>query len=122
MKKALVLLDYYDIFLEPHAKLTLNVPGENKSAMVFTLEGAATVSGTPVAAKTAAKLGDGDTVILEAGNEPIEILFICSEVMGEQIAWYGPVVMTTREELIQAYTEMETGDFIKQAAKYENQK
>ena len=96
------------------------MPGENRSAMVFTLEGAATVSGTPVAAKTAAKLGDGDTVTIEAGDEPIEILFMCSDVLGEQIAWYGPVVMTTREELIQAYTEMESGTFIKQAARYEN--
>ena len=47
---------------------------------------------------------------------------MCSEVLGEQIAWYGPVVMTTREELIQAYTEMDNGTFIKQAAKYENRK
>ena len=115
-------LDYYDIVLEPNAKLTLDVPGENRSAMVFTLEGAATVSGTPVAAKTAAKLGDGDTVTIEAGDEPIEILFMCSNVLGEQIAWYGPVVMTTREELIQAYAEMDNGTFIKQAARYENRK
>lgn len=113
-------LDFYDIFLDAHGSVTLDVPGENCSAMVFTLEGPATVSGTKVPSKTAAKLGDGDTVTIVAGEEPIEILFICSEMLGEQIAWYGPVVMTTREELIQAYTEMETGDFIKQTAKYEN--
>ena len=77
-------------------------------------------AGTPVPAKTAAKLGDGDTVTIEAGDEPIEILFLCSDLLGEQIAWYGPVVMNTREELIQAYTEMDNGTFIKQAAKYEN--
>ena len=113
-------LDFYDIFLDAHGSVTLDVPGENCSAMVFTLEGPATVNGTKVPSKTAAKLGDGDTVTIVAGEEPIEILFICSEMLGEQIAWYGPVVMTTREELIQAYTEMETGDFIKQTAKYEN--
>ena len=114
-------LDYYDIFLDAHGSVTLNVPGENKSAMVFTLEGAATVSGTEVPAKTAAKLGDGDTVTIEAGDELIEILFMCSDRLNEPVAWYGPVVMNTREELIQAFTEMENGTFIKQAAKYENQ-
>ena len=114
-------LDYYDIFLDAHGSVTLNVPGENKSAMLFTLEGAATVSGTEVPAKTAAKLGDGDTVTIEAGDEPIEILFMCSDRLNEPVAWYGPVVMNTREELIQAFTEMENGTFIKQAAKYENQ-
>lgn len=114
-------LDYYDIFLDEHGSVTLNVPGENKSAMVFTLEGAATVSGTDVLAKTAAKLGEGDTVTIEAGDEPIEILFMCSDRLNEPVAWYGPVVMNTHEELIQAFTEMDNGTFIKQAAKYENQ-
>ena len=113
-------LDYYDIFLDAHASVTLKVPGENKSTMVFTLEGAATVSGTKVAAKTAAKLGNGDTVVIEAGDEPIEILFMCSDRLNEPVAWYGPIVMNTREELMQAFREMDNGNFIKQAAKYEN--
>lgn len=77
------------------------MPGGNKSAMVFTLEGDAVVSGTPVAAKTAAKLGEGDTVTIEAGVTPIEILFKCSERLGEPIAWYGPVVMNTHQELLE---------------------
>lgn len=113
-------LDYYDIFLNPHGTVTLNVPGENKSAMFFTLEGPAVVSGTKVSAKTAGKLGDGDTVLIEAGDEPIEILFMCSDKLREPVAWYGPVVMNTREELIQAFTEMENGSFIKQTTRYEN--
>ena len=71
-------LDYYDIFLDAHGSVKLDVPGENKSAMVFTLDGAAVVSGTKVPAKTAAKLGDGDTVTIEADGEPIEILFMFS--------------------------------------------
>lgn len=113
-------LDYYDIFLDAHGSVTLDVPGENKSAMVFTLEGAATVSGTKVPAKTAAKLGAGDAVTIEAGDAPIEIVFMCSERLDEPVAWYGPIVMNTREELIKAYTELEYGGFIRQAAKYEN--
>ena len=113
-------LDYYDIFLDAHGSVTLNVKGDSKSAMVFTLDGDAVVSGTEVKAKTAARLGAGDTVTIEAGDEPIEILFMCSEILAEPIAWYGPVVMNTREELITAYREMDNGTFIKQEAKYEN--
>jgi hypothetical protein len=114
-------LDYYDIFLDPHGSLTLNVPGENKSAMVFTLEGAAKVSGTEVPAKTAAKLGEGDSVAIEAGDEPIEILFMCSNRLDEPVAWFGPIVMNTYDELMEAFNEMENGGFIRQAARYENQ-
>ena len=113
-------LDFYDIHLEPHGKVELDVPGDNKSVMVFTLEGDAVVSGTPVAAKTAAKLGEGDTVTIEAGVAPIEILFMCSERLGEPIAWYGPIVMNTHQELLDALDEIDLGTFIKKAATYEN--
>lgn len=96
------------------------MPGGNKSVMVFTLEGDAVVSGTPVAAKTAAKLGEGDTVAIEAGVTPIEILFMRSERLGEPIAWYGPVVMNTHQELLEALDEIDLDTFIKKAAMYEN--
>lgn len=114
-------LDFYDIFLDPHASIRLNIPGRYRSAMVFTLEGDAIVSGTNVAAKTAAKFGEGDTATIEAGSEPIEILFISSNYLCEPIAWGGPIVMNTQAELLQAYDELDLGTFIKQAAKYENQ-
>jgi redox-sensitive bicupin YhaK (pirin superfamily) len=114
-------LDFYDIHLDAHGSAALNVPGENKSAMVFTLEGAANVCETPVPSKTAAKLGSGDTVIIETGDEPIEILFMCSDRLNEPVAWYGPVVMNTREQLIQAFSEIDNGSFIKQATNYESQ-
>ena len=113
-------LDYYDIFLDPNSSLELDVPGENKSAMVFTLEGPATVSGTKVPAKTAAKLGDGDKVNIESGDDPIEILFMCSDKLNEPVAWYGPIVMNTQTELQIAFNELQNGTFIKKEAVYEN--
>lgn len=86
----------------------------------FTLEGDATVSGTAVKAKTAAKLGEGDTVTIEAGEKPIEILFMCSDRLGEPIAWYGPIVMNTHDELRTTIDELNNGGFIKKEAEYEN--
>lgn len=111
-------LDYYDIHLNAHGSLTLDVSGENKSAIVFTLEGEANVSGTNIPSKTAAKLGDGDTVTIEAGENPIEILFMCSNKLEEPVAWQGPIVMNSQEEIRQAFNELNTGEFIKQNAKY----
>lgn len=113
-------LDYYDIHLDAHGSLTLNVPGKSKTAMVFTLEGDAIVSGEKVPEKTAAKLGDGDEVTIETGENPIEILFMCSEKLEEPIVWQGPIVMNTQEEIRQAFEELQTGEFIKQEAIYEN--
>ena len=113
-------LDYYDIRLEPGACVTLDAPGDDRCVMVFTLEGDAVVSGKVVAAKTAAKLGSGDTVTIEAADEPIEILFMSSQKLGEPVAWYGPVVMNSQEELMEAFREMNTGTFVKEKAHYEN--
>ncbi|HAD19737.1 MAG TPA: pirin family protein [Lachnospiraceae bacterium] len=112
-------LDYYDIFLDPRGSVTLDLP-EGCSAMVFTLEGDAMVSGTHVAAKTAAKLGEGDQVTVAALDEPIEILFMSSVRLEEPVAWYGPIVMNTTDEMITAVDEINAGTFVKQEAGYEN--
>ena len=84
------------------------------------MDGPAVVSGTEVPVKTAAKLGDGDKVRIGAGDSPIEILFFRSERLGQPIAWRGLMVMTTEEELDQAFKDLEDGTFVKQKAKYEN--
>ena len=112
-------LDYYDIILDKDGSVELDVSGENKSVLVYTLLGGATVSGTLVKEKTAAKLGDGDSVKIEAKDGPIEILFMCSERLNEPIARRGLIVMNTEEELDQAFKDLEDGTFIKQEAKYE---
>lgn len=106
-------LDYYDIHLEPGSHIVVETPGD-RSVMGFTLVGDAKVSGEDVAEKTAVKLGDGDAVEITAGDQPIEFLLMSSVRLGEPVAWYGPVVMNTREELLQAFTEMDEGTFIKQ--------
>ncbi len=113
-------LDYYDIHLDAGGELTLDVEGEDKSAMVFTLEGYAVISDENVPEKTAAKLGNGDEVKIEAGENPIEILFMCSRKLEEPVAWYGPIVMNTQEELQKAFDDLGNGEFIIHEAKYEN--
>ncbi len=40
---------------------------------------------------------------------------------GEPIAWYGPIVVNTNNQLVEAITELKAGTFIKQAATYENE-
>lgn len=114
-------LDYYDILLEPHAKVTLDVPGD-RSVMAFTLVGDATVSGTPVGEKTAVRLGDGDQVTIEAGDSTIEFLLMSSVRLNEPVAWLGPIVMNTDEELAEAFNDIDAGTFVRQEAGYDNRR
>ena len=56
---------------------------------------------------------DGDHVVIRAGDEPARFLLIEGKPIHEPIAWYGPIVMNTQEELRVAYQELDKGTFVK---------
>jgi len=56
---------------------------------------------------------DGDHVYIATEKEPLRFLLISGKPIGEPVAWYGPIVMNTREELRTAFEEYENGTFIK---------
>jgi redox-sensitive bicupin YhaK (pirin superfamily) len=57
--------------------------------------------------------GDGDEVTVAAEAEPVRFLLISGKPIGEPVAWSGPIVMNTQEELRLAFDELERGTFIK---------
>ncbi len=57
--------------------------------------------------------GDGDAVTVSAEAEAVRFLLVSGKPIGEPIAWYGPIVMNTQEELRVAFEELERGTFIK---------
>jgi quercetin 2,3-dioxygenase len=57
--------------------------------------------------------GDGDLVTVAAETQEVRFLLISGQPIGEPIAWYGPIVMNTQEELRVAFDELERGTFIK---------
>jgi redox-sensitive bicupin YhaK (pirin superfamily) len=56
---------------------------------------------------------DGEELAVTAGGEGVRFLLISGKPIREQVAWYGPIVMNTREELRIAFDEYERGTFIK---------
>jgi hypothetical protein len=57
----------------------------------------------------------GDEIVVQAGDEGIRFLLVSGKPIEEPVAWYGPIVMNTPEELRQAVTELRDGSFIKHA-------
>jgi hypothetical protein len=55
----------------------------------------------------------GDEVVVQAGDEGIRFLLVSGKPIEEPVAWYGPIVMNTQQELQQAFTELRNGSFIK---------
>ena len=54
----------------------------------------------------------GDEVTVQAGEEGIRFLLVSGKPLREPVAWAGPIVMNTREELQKAYAELRAGTFI----------
>jgi redox-sensitive bicupin YhaK (pirin superfamily) len=56
---------------------------------------------------------DGDHVSISAKDGPVRFLLVSGRPIGEPVAWYGPIVMNTQEELRVAFDEYRKGTFIK---------
>jgi quercetin 2,3-dioxygenase len=55
----------------------------------------------------------GDEVSVQAGEDGIRFLLVSGKPLREPVAWYGPIVMNTQEQLQKAYEELEEGTFLK---------
>jgi quercetin 2,3-dioxygenase len=55
----------------------------------------------------------GDEVTVEAGENGIRFLLVSGKPLEQPVAWYGPIVMNTQEELREAFAELQRGTFLK---------
>lgn len=110
-------LNYYDLHLNPNASVLLNTESE-RAVMVFTLLGDAYIGGNLVKEKTAVRLTSGDRVDIRAADKKAQVLFVSSITLNEPVAWGGPIVMNTKEELNKAFDDLRKGTFIQKTISY----
>ena len=60
---------------------------------------------------------DGDTIHIETVDDKMRFLLISGKPIGEPIAWNGPIVMNSQEELTLAFDEYRQGTFLKHKIK-----
>jgi redox-sensitive bicupin YhaK (pirin superfamily) len=70
-------------------------------------------SGSFLGAETLVTYEDGEDIRIAAGNGPVRFLLVSGDPLKEPVAWRGPIVMNTREELRIAFEEYERGTFIR---------
>lgn len=104
-------LNYYDIHLNPEAEAVINTK-EDESVMLFTLSGDAYIGDKLIKEKTAVKLSAGDFVTIKATKNNAQVLFVSSKALKESVAWGGPIVMNTKEELYKAFDDLRNGTFL----------
>jgi hypothetical protein len=57
----------------------------------------------------------GDELTLEAGGDGMRFLLVSGKPLEEPVAWHGPIVVNTQEQLREAFEEIERGTFLKAA-------
>jgi quercetin 2,3-dioxygenase len=123
---------YLDVSVPPGTRKTLPVAtGRHAFAYVFSGSGKFCNASAPLAVPTegvgwlettpptAAEdrslvlFDSGDEVTLHAGDNGIRFLLVSGRPLREPVAWYGPIVMNTQEELRHAFEELQEGTFLK---------
>lgn len=66
-----------------------------------------------IKAGTLVKLISGDQIFVASDQTGVRFLLISGKPLQEEIAWRGPIVMNTKEELYQAFEDYQTGNFVK---------
>jgi redox-sensitive bicupin YhaK (pirin superfamily) len=124
---------YLDITVPPGRRKT--IPVENtRQAFAYVFEGSgvfadasgplgvltekATPAGETLVRESAGNrslvlFDSGDEITVQAGDEGIRFILVSGQPLREPVAWYGPIVMNTKEELAQAVNELNNGTFIK---------
>ena len=55
----------------------------------------------------------GDEIEVQAGDRGVRFLLVSGQPLGEPVAWYGPIVMNTQDELRRAFAQLEDGSFLR---------
>lgn len=103
---------YLDLNLPGGTSFTQAVPAE-WTAFVYCYSGEAEIGGATLADGQLGILDAGDSITLAAGAEGARCLLLAGQPLREPIAWRGPIVMNTQEELDLAFREYKHGTFIK---------
>ena len=59
----------------------------------------------------------GDEIVVQTRDEGVRFLLISGKALKEPVAWHGPIVMNTRQEIQQALHDLNNGSFIKESAR-----
>ena len=94
----------------------IEIPSSSdESAFVFTILGEAEINDELIKEKTAVLFRrDGDSIKIKASNGDTRVIYFQAPALREPIAWGGPIVMNTNEELNLAFQELKDGTFIKE--------
>ncbi len=105
---------YLDIVLAPGASWEYALP-DGHNVFAYAYEGAVTVGegddARALETQTLAVLGGGELLALRAGRTGTRMILVAGRPLREPVMRYGPFVMNTKQELMQAFADLQEGRF-----------
>jgi redox-sensitive bicupin YhaK (pirin superfamily) len=104
---------YCDLRLPPGASVTIPTPAGH-NAFLYVYEGAAAVGDDArrLPFRSAGLLTPGESVRITAGDSGVKLLFLAGKPIGEPVVQYGPFVMNTPQEIMQAIEDYNAGRLV----------
>jgi len=88
-------------------------PGHNVFAYVIAGKGYFCEERRPLGNENLVLFDDGEQIVVSTKDDSVRFLLISGKPIAQPVAWYGPIVMNTEEELRTAFEEYNNGTFIK---------
>ncbi|MCX6249793.1 MAG: pirin family protein [Bacteroidetes bacterium] len=107
--------EYFDVEMPENAELVVPAAPDH-TVFAYLYEGTAAFDDNnkdQLHAGEGAIFGSGDHILVKTGASGVRFILIAGKPIGESIAWHGPIVMNTDEEIDIAFRELKNGDFIK---------
>lgn len=110
-------VQYFDVTIKPGASFTTPL-AEELQGFIYVFEGDGKINSTLLPQHSFAVLGDGDSVKLTAGAKGARLILVAGRPLNEPIVQYGPFVMTSPEEIQQAFVDYREGKLVQQKAAF----
>ena len=107
--------EYLDVYMDPNTEFK-HLIDKTHNVFAYVIEGEAIFEPSKdklVSAENLVIYREGDELVVKTKETPVRFLLISGKPIGEPVAWQGPIVMNTEEELRLAFKEYSQGIFVK---------
>jgi len=103
---------FFDCYV-PEGKTFTHPTEPSHTAFIYVIGGKGITNSTPIENGDLILFENGNLISVTATDEPVSFLMLSGKPLNEPVAWRGPIVMNTQEELETAFKEYQDGTFIK---------
>lgn len=104
--------EFFDCTL-PAGQTFIHKVDPSYTAFIYVIGGNGTTDNRPIENGNLVLFESGDQLSISASDTPLRFLLLTGKPLHEPVAWQGPIVMNTQEELNLAFREYQDGTFIK---------